>query len=133
MNYPPLMISPDELVLADGGQSRTVRPVRRTKPSAALLHHSEKAALPSQTKAINDFRAAEAANLKHATENQQATNTTSPEPSVLAPALSAPSTVADNGKRSRVEESQNLSDAILSSDDQRENARTNPKRMCFTT
>ncbi|KAG2067464.1 hypothetical protein BDR04DRAFT_1120451 [Suillus decipiens] len=39
------------------------RPVRRTKPTATLLQHSEKAALPSQTKAINAFRAAEAVKL----------------------------------------------------------------------
>ncbi|KAG2147818.1 uncharacterized protein EDB93DRAFT_1103905 [Suillus bovinus] len=37
------------------------RPIRRTKPTAALLQHFEKAALPSQTKAINEFHATEAA------------------------------------------------------------------------
>ena len=50
-----------------------VRPVRRSKPSAALLQHSEKAAIPSQTKAINEFRAAEAA--KRVAEIQQAIDT----------------------------------------------------------
>jgi hypothetical protein len=133
MNYAPLMISPDESVLpADGNQCRVVCPIRRTKPTAALLHHSEKAALPSQTKAINDFRAAEAAKAaKYATENQQTTSTTPPEPTIPAPVLSVPSTLPDNSKRPWVEETQSLSDVILSSDDERENARTNPKCECI--
>ena len=40
---------------------RVERPVRKTKPTAALLQHSEKVALLSQRKAINVFRATEAA------------------------------------------------------------------------
>ncbi|KAG2101028.1 uncharacterized protein F5147DRAFT_655374 [Suillus discolor] len=49
-------------VLTDGeDEPRVVRPICKIKPTAALLQHSEKVALPSQTKAINDFRAAEAA------------------------------------------------------------------------
>lgn len=40
--------------------------IYKIKPSATLLQHSEKAALPSQTKIINEFHAAEAA--KHASE-----------------------------------------------------------------
>jgi hypothetical protein len=36
-------------------------PICRTKLTATLLQHSEKAALPSQTRAINKFHAAEAA------------------------------------------------------------------------
>jgi len=35
--------------------------VRKTKPTAALLQHSEKVALLSQRKAIDVFRATEAA------------------------------------------------------------------------
>jgi hypothetical protein len=49
-------------ILSDSDDKpRLVRPARKIKPSAALLEHSEKAALPSQTKAINAFHAAEAA------------------------------------------------------------------------
>ena len=40
---------------------RVERPVRKTKPTAALLQYSEKVALPSQRKTIDVFRAAEAA------------------------------------------------------------------------
>ena len=49
-------------VVTDGEEEpRVERPVRKIKPTATLLQHSEKAALPSQTKAVNEFRAAEAA------------------------------------------------------------------------
>ncbi|KAG2747640.1 hypothetical protein P692DRAFT_20875468 [Suillus brevipes Sb2] len=72
-------------VLTDGeDEPRVVRPVRKIKPTAALLQHSEKAALPSQTKAINDFRAAEAT--KRASEVSQPAALTAPVPATqLAP------------------------------------------------
>ncbi|KAG2745412.1 hypothetical protein P692DRAFT_20877656 [Suillus brevipes Sb2] len=72
-------------VLTDGeDEPRVVRPVRKIKPTAALLQHSEKAALPSQTKAINDFRAAEAA--KRASEVSRPAALTAPVPATqLAP------------------------------------------------
>lgn len=57
------------------------RPIRRTKPTAALLQHSEKAALPSQTKAINKFRAAEAA--KRALEVSAQPNPCLPHPQLF--------------------------------------------------
>ena len=55
---------------AGKNDQRAERPVRKTKPTAILLQHSEKAALPSQQKAINNFRAMEAA--KQAAEHDNA-------------------------------------------------------------
>jgi hypothetical protein len=119
-------------ILTDGeDEPRIERPVRKTKPTAALLQHSEKAALPSQTKAINDFRAAEAAKraaeVKRAVDAVRASQSTtpnssqspSPEAAVTAPVPPAPA--LDNSKRARVEE------VFDDDDDQRENAHTNPK------
>lgn len=84
------------------------RPVHKTKPTAALLQHSEKAALPSQTKAINDFRAAEAAKL--ATERQ-----------LVAADQTEISPAPENSKRVR---SEGIFDTdIDNSDDEHENAR----------
>ncbi|KAG0691571.1 hypothetical protein DFH29DRAFT_884153, partial [Suillus ampliporus] len=89
------------------------RPVRKTKPTAALLQHSEKAALPSQTKAINDFRVAEAAKL--ATERQ-----------LVAADQTEISPAPKNSKRIW---SEGIFDTdIENSDDEHENARTNPKQ-----
>jgi hypothetical protein len=88
-----------------------VRPVCKTKPTAALLQHSEKAALPSQTKAINDFRAAEAAKL--------ATGRIAADQTEISPA-------PENSKRVW---SEGIFDTdIENSDDKHENAHTNPKR-----
>jgi hypothetical protein len=86
------------------------RPVHKTKSTAALLQHSEKVALPSQTKAINDFCAAEAAKL--ATEHIAADQTEiSPAP-----------------KNSKRVWSERIFDTdIENSDDEHENACTNPK------
>ncbi|KAG1825069.1 hypothetical protein EV424DRAFT_1537953 [Suillus variegatus] len=70
-------------------------PVRRTKPTAILLQHSERAALPSQTKAINAFCAAEAA--KHAAKTQQVAS----DSTVL---LGSSSDTLEQGKRVHVEE-----------------------------
>jgi len=61
------------VVLTDGeDEPRIERPQRNPKPSATLLAHSEQATLPSQQKAINTFRAAEAA--KRAAETALALN-----------------------------------------------------------
>jgi hypothetical protein len=111
-------------VLTDGeDEPRVVRPVRKIKPTAALLQHSEKAALPSQTKAINDFRAAEAA--KRASEVSQPAALTAPVPATqLAPPPS--------NKRVRPDDAPDALDDALdddqSIDTERENARVNPKR-----
>jgi hypothetical protein len=105
-------------------EPRIVRPVRKVKPTAALLEHSEKAALPSQTRAINAFRAAEAL--------KRTTNDTHP-PAAELPQAPIPSTRAPNvdatapeitSKRARVEE---INEDEISGDDEREDARTNPK------
>ncbi|KAG1793081.1 uncharacterized protein HD556DRAFT_1527610, partial [Suillus plorans] len=68
-------------------EHRVARPVRKTKPTAALLQHAEKAALPSQTKAINEFHAAEAA--KRAAERLSPETTESPSTSPIPPSSSA--------------------------------------------
>ncbi|KAG2751673.1 hypothetical protein P692DRAFT_20709488, partial [Suillus brevipes Sb2] len=101
-----------------------VRPVRKVKPTAALLEHSEKAALPSQTRAINAFRAAEA--LKRTTDDTHPLATEPPQapiPTTHAPNINttAPETTS---KRARVEE---IDGDEISGDDEREDARTNPK------
>ena len=60
-------------ILTDGEDEPHIeRPHRNPKPSAALLAHSEQAALPSQQKVVNDFCAAEAA--KRAAETALALN-----------------------------------------------------------
>ncbi|KAG1873554.1 hypothetical protein DFJ58DRAFT_721838 [Suillus subalutaceus] len=94
-------------------------PVRRTKPTAALLQHAEKAALPSQTKAINKFHAAEAAKcaVEHISTSSPTETAKSPSPTP-----STPSTV-NTCKRVHPEDSSDGESA----DDERENARTNPK------
>src|SRR6202040_3111673 len=89
------------------------RMVRKTKPSAILLQHSEQAALPSQQKSISDFRAAEAA--KRAAEHDLAIavactrpHTRSPSqdssPAPAEPPAASASRVTDTSKRARVEE-----------------------------
>ncbi|KAG2040831.1 hypothetical protein BDR03DRAFT_979696 [Suillus americanus] len=93
-----------------------VHPVRKTKPTAALLQHSEKAALPSQTKAINNFHAAEAAKL--ATERQ------------LVSAETKISPAPENNKRVR---SEGIFDTdIENSDDEHENAQKQVRRATVT-
>jgi hypothetical protein len=84
----------------DGEASRIERPHRQAKPSAVLLaqSNSERATLPSQAKAVVDFRA--------------------------APSVASTSHVPDRGKRARVEE---LFDDEDSEDEERENAYINPK------
>ncbi|KAG2088925.1 uncharacterized protein F5147DRAFT_841227 [Suillus discolor] len=90
-------------VLTDGeDEPRVVRPVHKIKPTAALLQHSEKAALPSQIKAITDFRAAEAA--KRASECL-------PHPTNVCP---------DDALDDALDDDE-------SGDMERENARVNPK------
>ena len=49
------------VIVSDGDDDAHVqRPQRKSRPSAALLEHSEAAALPSQQKRVEEFRAAEA-------------------------------------------------------------------------
>jgi hypothetical protein len=120
------------MVLTDSEDDpRVERPVRKTKPTAILLQHSEKAALPSQRKAINDFRAAEAA--KRAAEREAAcaalqntpgTPSSSRESSPVPPTPpTLASQTAGTNKRAHVEEIVD-NDA---EDENRENARINPK------
>ena len=112
-------------------EPRVERPVRKTKPSAILLQHSEQAALPSQQKAISDFRAAEAA--KHAAECDLAIaaartrpHTRSPSqdssPAPAEPPAASASRVTDTSKRAQVEEADD-EDA----DEEHENAQINPR------
>ncbi|KAG1784419.1 uncharacterized protein HD556DRAFT_1315092 [Suillus plorans] len=94
-----------------GPDHGSTSPICKIKPTAALLQHSEKAALPSQTKAINDFRAAEAT--KRASEVSQPAALTAPPPS-----------------NKHVCPDDALDDALdddESGDMERENARVNPK------
>jgi len=104
-----------------------VRPVRRSKPSAALLQHSEKAAIPSQTKAINEFRAAEAA--KRVAEIQQAIDTSPTLSQTVSPTTVLSTPTVDTSKRVHIEE---IFDDVESGDDSHENARTNPRREFCT-
>jgi hypothetical protein len=104
--------------------ARVVRPVRKVKPTAALLEHSEKAALPSQTRAIHDFRAAEA--LKRTTNDTHPLVAEPPQAPILsarAPNIDT-TTPETTRKRARVEE---IDEDAISGDDEREDARTNPK------
>jgi len=104
--------------------ARVVHPVRKVKPTAARLEHSENAALPSQTRAINAFRAAEA--LKRTTNDIHPLAAKPPPP--LIPSTRAPNidatTPETTRKRARVEE---IDEDEISGDDEREDARTNPK------
>jgi hypothetical protein len=50
------------VIISDGEEdARIQRPQRKSKPTAALLEHSEAAALPSQQRRVEEFCAAEAA------------------------------------------------------------------------
>src|ERR1700691_403713 len=127
------------MVLTAGeDEPRIERPTRRSKPTAALLHSGEPT-LPFQQKSVNDFRAAEAA--KRAAERQLAidrvrakrattpcsSRATPPETASSVSGAPVPSTshVLDKSKRARVEE---IADDEESGDEERENARFNPKR-----
>ncbi|KAG1889627.1 uncharacterized protein F5891DRAFT_1198558 [Suillus fuscotomentosus] len=110
-------------------ECRAHRPVRQTKPTTTLLQHSEKTALPSQTKAINAFRAAEAAKLpdtRHAS-NAGADQTTPSISLNSPPGDTAPSgsslAALEKGKRTCVEEV--LDDK--SGGKEHEDVRTNPR------
>jgi hypothetical protein len=108
-----------------------VCPARKTKPTAALLQHSEKAALPSQTKAINEFRAAEA--VKQTAQITKTVATHGPQnlPDAELPVPVGPAPMPRNHKRVRGDDDD--FDNIESGDDERENARTNPKceSICY--
>jgi hypothetical protein len=128
----------ETVVLTDGeDKPRLERPVRKPKPTTALLH-SDEPTLPFQQKAIKEFLAAEAA--KRATgcqividpvqANQTKTSSSSRATScettpVVVPAAHVPSTsrILDTIKRAHVEEIANEE----SGDEERENARINPK------
>ncbi|KAG1796920.1 uncharacterized protein HD556DRAFT_1441095 [Suillus plorans] len=106
------------------------RPIRRIKPTAALLQHSEKAALPSQTKAINEFRAAEAA--KHALEVSAQPKPVPPPPTAISSSNvpPPPSPIPSSNKRLHPDDAfVDIEDESVDEDHDsvHENARTNPK------
>jgi hypothetical protein len=105
-------------------EHHVARPVHKIKPTAALLQHAEKAALPSQTKAIHDFHTAEAA--KHTAEhNSTSSPTKTAEPPCTSPIPSASSAV-DPHKRVHPEDSYEDSYGEFGNDEH-ENTHTNPK------
>lgn len=124
-------------VLTDGKDGpRIERPQRTHRPSATLLAHSEQAAIASQQKAVNDFRAAEAAKrasaialaLKATCANKSTTpsssRATSPNDTPLTQPVPSTSHISDKTKRARVEE---ISDKEHSDDKEHKNAWINPK------
>jgi hypothetical protein len=101
-----------------------VHPVHKVKPTAALLEHSEKTALSSQTRAINAFHAAEA--LKRTTNDTHPLAAEPPQAPILsthAPNIDTtmPETIR---KRVHVEE---INEDEISGDDECEDACTNQK------
>ena len=120
-------------VLTDGEDDpRVERPVRKTKPTAVLLQHSGNPALQSQRKAIDDFRAAEAAkraaerdaaraDLQNTPSTPSSSRESSPVPPTPLASLASQTTGAN--KRAHVEE---IVDEDAD-DEERENARINPK------
>jgi hypothetical protein len=123
-------------VLTDGEEEAHLGHSRRDpKPSATLLNHPEQATLPSQRQAIKTFRAAEAA--RRAAERQIALDEDAANP-ILSPATSpscsnspvVPSEtdttvqLASSGPKQR---RAYISDEEEESNDEREDARTNPK------
>ncbi|KAG1847059.1 hypothetical protein F4604DRAFT_1936106 [Suillus subluteus] len=99
-----------------------VRPVCKIKPTAALLEHSEKVALPSQTRAINAFHAAEAA--KRTTDVTHPPAAELPQAPILSQSAPAPivdatdaTTPGTTSKRARVEE---VDEDEISGDEERE-------------
>ena len=106
MSYHPMSTGAAPTV-DDAREGRIARPIRRTKPTAALLQHSEKAVLPSQTKAINDFHAAEAAKriAEHAPTPTlpSSTDPTKPVPDLPVPVLPVGRQERDLAKRAKID------------------------------
>ncbi|KAG1905434.1 uncharacterized protein F5891DRAFT_976366 [Suillus fuscotomentosus] len=106
------------------------RPICRIKPTAALLQHSEKATLPSQTKAINEFRATEAA--KRALEVSAQPKPMPPPPTAI-PSSNVPpppSPIPSSNKHLHPDDAfVNIKDESVDEDHDSvcENARINPK------
>jgi len=128
---------PETIITDDEGEPRVERPVRKPKPTAALLLFAE-SGLPFQKRAVNEFRVAEAA--KRAAERQKTiddlyanpqTTTSSSQDISTSSASSLPGspvpsvTYTINKKRAYVEDDDEYDDEA---DDERENGRTNPKR-----
>jgi len=112
-------------------EPRIVRPIRKIKPTAALLQHSEKAALPSQTKAINAFRAAEAAK-RTSTSTVSAPSAHLPHSESTSLPHSAPSPPSESvprpsNKRIPPDDVFTFEDNE-SGEEEREDARMNPSR-----
>jgi len=111
------------------------RPRRNPAPSAALL--AGQATIPSQQKAVDEFRALEAAkraaaislalkDLHGNTPTPNSSRATSP----VGSDTPAPSTSHSAGKKRAYVEDSNEEDDEEEVDDTRENARTNPNPAC---
>jgi len=130
-----------QTILTDGEEEpRVERPVRKSKPTAALL--SGEPVLPFQQKAVNAFCVAKAA--RRAAERQQAidalaknrgptttsnssrdaSESSSPEPPSVPGSPIASTSTTTKKKRPYIED-------VDDEDDERENARTNPKREFY--
>jgi hypothetical protein len=112
------MINTDTAASTNGDEPCAACPICQTKPTVALLEHSERAALPLQTKAINEFHATEAARSAN-----EILHTATPGPS-LAPSVPQqvqPATSISSSKCPFVTE---ISD---DDNDKHEDACTNPK------
>jgi len=119
--------------------ARIQRPQRKSKPTAALLEHSEAAALPSQQRRVEEFRAAEAARRAAETwyaidqvraqpptnpsDSESPRGTPSAGPSVpVSPSPSLPTSDALEKRGFSEVDSENGDDDL-----EREDARSNPK------
>jgi hypothetical protein len=129
---PPTIISDDE------GETRVaVRPVRKTKPTAALLHSAEPATLSFQKKAVNDFRIAEAARCTKQAEGTELSSVAGPSQqptSTTSKTAATPPTshVPNQTKRVRVDLEEIFEDNEDDDDvEMRESAYINPKCECY--
>lgn len=125
---PPTILSDDE------GETRVVRPVRKTKPTAALLHSAEPATLSFQRKAVNDFRIAEAAQCTKQAEGTKLSSVAGPSQqptSTTSKTAAAPPTshVPNQTKRVHVD----LEEIFEDDNDveMQESAYINPKCECY--
>jgi hypothetical protein len=116
------------------GGARISRPQRKSRPTAALLEHSEAPALPSQQKCIDEFRAAEAVRnaephpadevqIHHQTRTQSSHATPSAGPSD-PPSLSLTPIALDGPEKRQCSQ---VTLTISEDDSEREDARNNPR------
>ena len=113
--------------------ARISRPQRKSRPTAALLEHSEAPALPSQQRHIDEFHAAEAVKHVqpqavdeaqiHQTQPQSSHATPSAGPSIPPSSSLTPITLDGPEKR----KSSQVAPTTSENDSEREDARNNPK------